>query len=64
MPTPVVWPPSSGGGLLTLFKTLNPDHVFGSYGSVFGLQIAGFLVAAVLMHRLDVDAFRRICDLD
>jgi BCD family chlorophyll transporter-like MFS transporter len=49
----------SGGGLLTLFKTLNPDHVFGSYGGVFGLQIAGFLVAAVLMHRLDVDAFRR-----
>jgi BCD family chlorophyll transporter-like MFS transporter len=49
----------SGGGLLTLFKTLNPDHVFGSYGGVFGLQIAGFLVAAMLMHRLDVDAFRR-----
>ena len=49
----------SGGGLLTLFKTLNPDDVFGSYGSVFGLQIAGFLVAAVLMHRLDVDGFRR-----
>ena len=49
----------SGGGLLTLFKTLNPDDVFGSYGSVFGLQIARFLVAAVLMHRLDVDGFRR-----
>jgi BCD family chlorophyll transporter-like MFS transporter len=48
----------SGGGLLTLFKTLNPDHVFGSYGGVFGLQIAGFLVAAVLMRRLDVNAFR------
>jgi BCD family chlorophyll transporter-like MFS transporter len=47
-----------GGGLLTLFKTLNPDHVFGSYGGVFGLQIAGFLVAAVLMRRLDADAFR------
>jgi BCD family chlorophyll transporter-like MFS transporter len=37
---------------------LNPDHVFGSYGGVFGLQIAGFLVAAVLMRRLDVNAFR------
>jgi BCD family chlorophyll transporter-like MFS transporter len=48
----------SGGGLLTLFKTLNPDHVFGSYGGVFGLQIAGFLVAGVLMRRLDVNAFR------
>ena len=49
----------SGGGLLTLFKTLNPDDVFGSYGSVFGVQIVGFLVAAVLMHRLDVDGFRK-----
>ena len=49
----------SGGGLLTLFKTLNPDDVFGSYGSVFGVQIVGFLVAAVLMHRLDVDRFRK-----
>ena len=48
----------SGGGLLTLFKTLNPDDVLGSYGSVFGLQIAGFLIAAVLMRRLDADAFR------
>ena len=48
----------SGGGLLTLFKTLNPDHVFGSYSGVFGLQIAGLLVAAVLMRRLDVNAFR------
>ena len=49
----------SGGGLLKLFKTLNPVNVFASYGNVFGLQIAGFLVAAVLMHRLDVDGFRR-----
>ena len=49
----------SGGGLLTLFKTLNPDDVFGSYGSIFGVQIVGFLVAAVLMHRLDVDGFRK-----
>ena len=49
----------SGGGLLTLFKTLNPDDVFGSFGSVFGVQIVGFLVAAVLMHRLDVDGFRK-----
>ena len=49
----------SGGGLLTLFKTLNPDDVFGSYGGVFGVQIVGFLVAAVLMYRLDVDGFRK-----
>ena len=49
----------SGGGLLTLFKTLNPDDVFESYGNIFGQQIAGFLLAAVLMHRLDVDDFRR-----
>ena len=49
----------SGGGLLTLFKTLNPDDVFGSFGSVFGVQTVGFLVAAVLMHRLDVDGFRK-----
>ena len=49
----------SGGGLLTLFKTLNPDDVFGSYGGVFGVQIVGFLVAAVLMHRLNVDGFRK-----
>ena len=49
----------SGGGLLTLFKTLNPDDVFGSFGSVFGVQIVVFLVAAVLMHRLDVDGFRK-----
>ena len=49
----------SGGGLLTLFKTLYPDDVFGSYGGVFGVQIVGFLVAAVLMHRLNVDGFRK-----
>lgn len=49
----------AGGGLLTLFKTLNPDHVFGSYGGVFGLQIAGFLMAVVLMRRLDVAGFRK-----
>ena len=48
----------SGGGLLTLFKTLNYD-IFGSYGSIFGVQIVGFLVAAVLMHRLDLDGFRK-----
>jgi BCD family chlorophyll transporter-like MFS transporter len=38
---------------------LNPDHVFGSYGGVFGLQIAGFLIAAVLMRRLDAAGFRK-----
>lgn len=48
----------SGGALLTLFKTFNAGHAFGAYGSVFGLQIAGFLVAIALMRRLDVVAFR------
>ena len=48
----------SSGGLLALFKTLNYD-VFGSYGSIFGVQIVGLLVAAVLMHWLDVDRFRK-----
>ena len=52
----MAWPQ---GGLLTLFKTLNPDDVFGSYSGVFGVQIVGFLVAALLMHRLDVDGFRK-----
>ena len=49
----------SGGGLLTLFKTLNGGDVFGAYGGVFCLQIVGFLAAAVLMRRLDVTGFRR-----
>ena len=49
----------SGGGLLTLFKTLNGGDVFGAYGGVFCLQIVGFLAAAVLMGRLDVTGFRR-----
>ncbi len=48
-----------GGGLLTLFKTFNGDDVFAAYGGVFGLRILGFLVAAVLMRRLDVTGFRR-----
>ena len=49
----------SGGGLLTLFKTLNGGDVFGAYSGVFCLQIVGFLAAAVLMRRLDVTGFRR-----
>jgi BCD family chlorophyll transporter-like MFS transporter len=49
----------SGGGLLTLFETLNGGDVFGAYGGVFCLQIVGFLAAAVLMRRLDVTGFRR-----
>lgn len=49
----------SGGGLLTLFKTLNGGDVFGAYGGVFCLQIAGFLSAALLMRRLDVAGFHR-----
>ena len=49
----------SGGGLLTLFKTINSGNVFGAYSAVFCLQIVGFLSAAVLMHRLDVTGFRK-----
>ena len=49
----------SGGGLLTLFETLNGGDVFGAYGGVFCLQIVGFLFAAVLMRRLDVAGFHR-----
>ena len=49
----------SGGGLLTLFKTFNGDDVFAAYSGVFCLQILGFLTAAVLMGRLDVNRFRR-----
>ena len=49
----------SGGGLLTLFKTFNGDHVFAAYSGVFCLQILGFLTAVVLMGRLDVTGFRR-----
>ena len=49
----------TGGGLLTFFKTFIGDDVFAAYGGVFGLQILGFLIAAVLMRRLDVTGFRR-----
>ena len=42
-----------------LFNILNPDHIFRSFGGVFGVQIASFLVAVLLMRRLDVDGFRR-----
>lgn len=49
----------SGGGLLTLFKSLNGGDVFGAYGGVFGLQIVGFLLAALLMGYLDIAGFRR-----
>ena len=48
-----------GGGLLTLFKTLNGGDVFGAYCGIFCLQIVGFLSAALLMHRLDVAGFHR-----
>ncbi len=49
----------SGGSLLTLFKEFNGGDVFGAYSGVFGLQIVGFLAAAVLMRRLDVAGFRK-----
>ena len=49
----------SGGGLLTLFKTINGGDVFGAYSGVFCLQIVGFLAASLLMQRLDVTGFRR-----
>ena len=49
----------SGGGLLTLFKTLNGGDVFGAYCGIFCLQIVGFLSAALLMRRLDVAGFHR-----
>jgi BCD family chlorophyll transporter-like MFS transporter len=48
-----------GGGLLTLFKTLNGGDVFGAYCGIFCLQIVGFLSAAMLMRRLDVAGFHR-----
>jgi BCD family chlorophyll transporter-like MFS transporter len=35
------------------------DDLFGSHSGLFGVQIVGFLVAALLMHRLDVDGFRK-----
>ena len=49
----------SGGGLLTLFKTWNGGDMFGAYGGVFGLQMIGFLAAALLMRQLDVAGFRK-----
>ena len=49
----------SGGGFLTLFKNFNGGDVFAAYSGVFCLQILGFLTAAVLMGRLDVNGFRR-----
>ena len=49
----------SGGGLLTLFKNSNGGNVYDVYGGIFCLQILGFLTAAVLMGRLDVNGFRR-----
>ena len=48
----------SGGSLLTLLKTLNGGDGFAAYGGVFALQITCFLLAAVLMNRLDVRRFR------
>ena len=48
----------SGGGLLTLLKSITGGNVMASYSGVFGLQILLFLIAALLMNRLDVHGFR------
>ena len=48
----------SGGGLLTLLKSITGGNVIASYSGVFGLQILLFLIAALLMNRLDVHGFR------
>ena len=48
----------SGGSLLTLLKTLNGGDGFAAYGGVFALQISCFLLAALLMNRLDVRRFQ------
>ena len=48
----------SGGSLLTLLKTLNGGEGFAAYSGVFALQITCFLLAALLMNRLDVRRFR------
>ena len=49
----------SGGGLLTLFKTVNGGDGLMAYSGVFGLQIICFLAAALLMSRLDPEGFRK-----
>ena len=48
----------SGGGLLTLFKTMTGGDEMVSYGGVFGLQIILFLSAAILLNFLDIQDFR------
>ena len=48
----------SGGGLLTLFKTLNGGDASGAYGVVFGLQMICFLGAAWMTGHLDIAGFR------
>ena len=48
----------SGGGLLTLLKTINGGDVIMSYGGVFGLQILFLLSAVQLLNRLGVQGFR------
>ncbi len=46
-------------GFSRYLKHSNGGDVFDAYGGVFCLQILGFLTAAVLMGRLDVNGFRR-----
>lgn len=48
----------SGGGLLTLLKTINGGDVIMSYGGVFGWQILFLLSAVLLLNRLGVHGFR------
>ena len=48
----------SGGGLLTLFRTLNGGDAYGAYGVVFGLQMICFLGAAWMTGHLDIAGFR------
>ena len=48
----------SGGGLLTLFQSLNGGDLFGAYSGVFALQICCFLGAALMTRQLDVAEFR------
>ena len=48
----------SGGSLLTLLETLSGGDGFATYSGVFALQITCFLLAVLLMNRLDVRRFR------
>ena len=58
----------SGGGLLTLLKTVNGGDAYGAYGGVLGLQMICFIGAAWMTGRLDIAGFRskvrtRLCNV-